>query len=276
MLPRKENQPFTLGPVDAQKACLLIHGFTGTASEMRGLGESLAERGVRVYGVALTGHSGEPEELAKSNHRQWLASAEAGLAQLAGYPQVFACGLSMGGMLSLMLAARHPGRIAGVAAMATPTRFARSWQAHLARPFLKWLYLFNNLDFSHPQAQRMIENSLNAEQGTIDFSNPQVVAEIKGIRLSVPAISELARLLAQGRRELSKIRCPLLIIHSKLDKTANPASANEIMRLAKHAHPKKLYWLEKSDHVVTLGPEREEVFRLVGEFVEQVELVDER
>jgi carboxylesterase len=275
MLPRKENQPFTLGPVDAQKACLLIHGFTGTASEMRGLGESLAERGVRVYGVALTGHSGEPEELAKSNHRQWLASAEAGLAQLAGYPQVFACGLSMGGMLSLMLAARHPGRIAGVAAMSTPTRFARSWQAHLARPFIKWLYLFKNLDFSDLQVQQMFLTSLNADHPPVDFSDPQVVAAIRETRLSVVAISELALLLAEGRRELSKVRCSLLLIHSKLDRTANPACANEIMRLATHAHPKKLYWLEKSDHVVTLGPEREEVYRLVGEFVEQVELAGE-
>jgi carboxylesterase len=89
-----------------------------------------------VHGIALAGHNGDPEDLARSTRKDWLASAEAGLAQLAQYRRVFVAGLSMGGMLFLLLAAYHPERIAGVVAMSTPTCFAWAWQVKFVRPFL--------------------------------------------------------------------------------------------------------------------------------------------
>lgn len=59
----------------------------------------------------------------------------------------------------------------------------------------------------------------------------------------------------------------LLIIHSKRDQTVPPASAEEVYRLAVHAKPKLLHWLEQSDHVITIGTEREEVYQLVNSFI---------
>ncbi len=265
---RKQNIPFLLGPRDAQQACLLIHGFGGSAEEMRGLGESLAARGMRVCGLALAGHSGAPEDLVRSRYTEWIASAETGLAKLVAFPQVYAVGLSMGGMLSLMLAARYPQQVSGVVAMATPTHFARDWQVLLVRPVMKWFYPYKMLDLRDPSAQAIYLSSLaSLEPPSIDFSDPQVVAEIKATRLSLDALGELALLLAQGRSAISNVRCPLLVIHSKLDKAAEPACAEEIMRLATRASRKSLHWLERSNHVITNGPERDEVFRLVGEFI---------
>jgi carboxylesterase len=270
MLPQKQNIPFSLGPQDAEKACLIIHGFTGIAGEVRGLGESLAMQGIRALGIALAGHSGDPDDLARSTRKDWIASTEAGLAELAHHKEVFVAGLSMGGVLALMLAARHPERIAGVIAMSTPTRFARSWMVGLARPFLKWFYPYKPFDLRNPKIQKIYLNSLNwqIENPSIDFSDPQVVAEIKQIRLSIAALHELARLLEASRATLTQVQCPLLVIQSKRDKTVNPASANELMKLAANAQPSTLRWLEESDHVITLGPEREEVFVLSREFID--------
>ena len=271
MLPLKQNSPFLLGPEDAGKACLLIHGFSGTAEEMRGLGQALAARGIRVSGVAVAGHSGDPDELARSTCKDWIASVQAGLAELAKYRQVFVAGLSMGGMLSLLLAAHHPERIAGVIVISTPTRFAWSWQVNLARPFMKWLYPFKALDFRDARVQEMYLASQTwlDQDIAIDFSDPRVVAAIKKNRLSIAALAELTQLVAIGCASMAKVRCPLLVIHSKRDKTAYPACASEIMRLASNASPRMLHWLERSDHVITIGPEREEVFRLVGKFIEK-------
>ena len=270
MLPQKQNIPFLLGPEDAQKACLLIHGFSGTAAEMRGLGDALAVRGIRVSGVAVAGHSGDHEVLARSTRKGWISSVEAGLAELASYQQVFVAGLSMGGTLSLLLAAHHPQRITGVIAMSTPTRVSWSWQVNLARPFLKWFYPFKTLDFRDPQVQkRYLASQTWLDPGvSIDFSDPQVLAAIKGARLSISALAELSQLVAMGRANIPRVRCPLLLIHSKRDKTVLPFCAEEIKRLAINARPKTLHWLEQSDHVITVGPEREQVFRLVGEFIE--------
>ncbi|MGH2493802.1 MAG: alpha/beta hydrolase [Ktedonobacteraceae bacterium] len=270
MLPQKQNEPFSFGPEDAEKACLIIHGFTGIAGEVRGLGESLAIQGIRTLGIALAGHSGDPEDLAHSTRKDWIASTEAGLAELAQHKEVFVAGLSMGGVLALMLAAHHPERIAGVIAMSTPTRFARSWMIGMARPFMKWFYPFKPFDLRNPKIQKMYLNSLNwqIENPSIDFSDPQVVAEIKQIRMSIAALHELAQLLVASRAALKQVRCPLLVIQSKRDKTVNPVCANELMQLAANAHPKTLRWLEESGHVITLGPEREEVFVLSREFID--------
>ena len=270
MLPQKQNEPFSFGPEDAEKACLIIHGFTGIAGEVRGLGESLAIQGIRTLGIALAGHSGDPEDLARSTRKDWIASTEAGLAELAHHKEVFVAGLSMGGVLALMLAAHHPERIAGVIAMSTPTRIARSWMVGLARPFIKWFYPYKPLDLRNPKIQKIYLNSLNwqVEHPSIDFSNPQVVEEIKQIRLSIPALHELAQLLATYRATLKQVCCPLLVIQSKRDRTVNPSCARELMQLAVNAQPKTLRWLEESDHVITLGPEREEVFVLSREFID--------
>jgi carboxylesterase len=270
MLPQKQNIPFSLGPEDAEKACLIIHGFTGIAGEVRGLGESLAVQGIRTLGIALAGHGGDPEDLASSTRKDWIASTEAGLAELAHHKEVFVAGLSMGGVLALMLAAHHPERVAGVIAMSTPTRIARSWMVGMARPFIKWFYPYRPFDLRNPRIQKIYLNSLNwhAENPSIDFSNPQVVAEIKQIRLSIAALHELAQLLATCRATLKQVQCPLLIIQSKRDKTVNPACANELMQMSVNARPRTLRWLEESDHVITLGPEREEVFVLSREFID--------
>ena len=270
MLPQKQNIPFSLGPEDAEKACLIIHGFTGIASEVRGLGESLAIQGIRTLGIALAGHSGDPDDLARSTRKDWIDSTEAGLAELAHHKEVFVAGLSMGGVLALMLAAHHPERIAGVIAMSTPTRFARSWMIGMARPFLKWFYPYKPFDLRNPKIQKIYLNSLNwqIENPSIDFSDPQVVAEIKQIRLSIAALHELARLLEASRATLKQVQCPLLVIQSKRDKTVNPACASELMKLAANAQPQTLRWLEESDHVITLGSEREEVFVLSREFID--------
>jgi carboxylesterase len=270
MLPEKQNDPFLLGPENAEKACLIIHGFSGIAQEVRGLGESLAVQGIRTLGIELAGHSGDPEDLARSTRKDWIASTEAGLAELAQYKEVFVAGLSMGGALALMLAAQHPERIAGVIAMSTPTRFARSWMIDLAHPFMKWFYPYKPFDLRNSKIQKIFLNSRiwQGENITIDFSDPQVIAEIKATRLSIAALRELAQLLATSRAILKQVHCPLLVIQSKGDNTVSTACARELMQLAINARPKTLRWLEHSDHVITLGPEREEVFLLSREFID--------
>ena len=88
------------------------------------------------------------------------------------------------------------------------------------------------------------------------------------IRIPVSSINELVQLTAVGRKRLSLVRSPLLIIQSRLDQTVNPACADELFRLATAAEPKSLHWLERSDHVITMGPEKEEVFRLGIAFIQ--------
>ena len=268
------NVPFMIGPEEAEIACLLIHGFSGTPTEMRSLGDALAEQGIRIYGVLVAGHNGDPEEFVVSGRKTWLASVEEGLAQLASYKTVFVAGLSMGGVLALNLAIRHSERLTGVIAMSTPTRLESSIKTRLvplARYFIKWFYPLKALNFNNPKVQVEIlkqAQSRNATITTIDFDNPQVVNYIKTlVRIPVPAIAELFALIHQTRRMLSKLRIPLLIIQSKRDQTVKPECAEELYQLTTSTPSKSLHWLAESDHVITTGVEREEVYQLVLSFI---------
>jgi len=272
------NSSVFLGPEHTDKACLLIHGFMGTPLEMQGLGEALAAQDIRVYNMLVAGHTGNPEDLLHAGRNEWMASAEEGLGQLANYRYVFVAGLSMGGALALLLASRHPGRIAGVIAMSSLTRIiVGGWQSMvlpllpLARHLIKWFYPAAALDFNDPMVQEeaLKQARLRDPQATIDFSDPKVIAYIKeNVRVPVPAIDELIQLTKEERRNLDKVRSPLLIIHSKRDMSIKLASAEELYRLATAASPKTLHLLERSDHVITVGPEQEKVYKLTIEFIE--------
>lgn len=268
-----QNSPFLMGPEDASRACLLIHGFSGSPVEMFGLGEILAAQGMRVYGIVLAGHSGDPEELIKHGRKQWIASAEAGLMRLAHYPQVFVIGLSMGGVLALLLGIKHSASVSGVVTLSTPTSFYDRWQAR-AVPFLryvmKWYYPLERLDFNDPdvQAEMLQQARLSDPNATIDFSDPQAIASIKKmVRLPIPALAELFLLTDHSRRQLKHLTTPLLIIQSRKDQTVNPRSADELYQRTHAASPKFLHWLQKSDHLIIAGPEREEVFAHISDFI---------
>jgi carboxylesterase len=274
---QQPNVPFLIGPENAKQACLLIHGFSGAPTEMRSLGDALASHGLRVHGVLVAGHSGNPDDLILSSRKTWIASVEEGLAQLASYKTVFVAGLSMGGVLALTLAIRHPERIAGVVAMSTPTRLDNSFQVRLvplARYFVKWFYPLKLLNFNDAKIQAEILKQAQLRDAaitSIDFTDPKVVEHIKmQVRIPVPAIAELIALINRTRRNLGKLRVPLLVIQSKRDQTVQPHNAEELYRLTTAVPEKSLHWLETSDHVITTGPERAEVYRLVLAFIDEI------
>ena len=96
---------------------LVIHGFTGSTQSMRYLGQSLHERfGFTVVGPCLPGHGTSPDEMSKTGYLDWLGAVERELKALAARKKrVFVTGLSMGGTLTLNLAARFPKLVQGIA-----------------------------------------------------------------------------------------------------------------------------------------------------------------
>lgn len=278
MLQQEKNASFFIGPEESNTACLLLHGFNSTPLEMRGLGEALAGAGIRVY-AAVAGHTGNPEDLLYTDYQEWIDSAEAALAQLAPYPFVFVAGSSMGGALALLLASRHPDRVSGVVIMSAFTRLSpHNWQRHLlpllplARHFVKWIYPLASYNFHNPAAQEEIldQTHLQDPQISIDFSDPKTIATIRStMRLPLHAIGELVNLTREERKQLGAVRSPLLIIHSKRDQMAPPALADELYSMTPAASPKSLYWLERSHHVITSGPQREEVYKQVISFIKE-------
>src|SRR5712691_5578487 len=96
--------PFSLGEGD--DACLLLHGLTGAPAEVRPVGEALARAGFRAVGPLLPGHGTSPQDLETVTRSDMLDAAREALLSLHGARRVYLCGLSMGALLAVRLAAK--------------------------------------------------------------------------------------------------------------------------------------------------------------------------
>lgn len=70
------------------------------------------------------------------------------------------------------------------------------------------------------------------------------------------------------RAALPKVRCPVLILHSRNDHTAIPANATEIeARIS--SEDKELVWYERSYHVLTLDYDKDDVSDRTYRFIKE-------
>src|SRR5579872_907777 len=113
-------EPFSLEGNDV--GVLVLHGFTGSTQSIRHLGEGLHKRyGFSVVAPRLPGHGTSPSDMETTGYLDWVGEAEKALRELAARKRlVFVTGLSMGGSLTLNLAARHPEIVKAIAPIAAP------------------------------------------------------------------------------------------------------------------------------------------------------------
>jgi carboxylesterase len=248
ILPGAEPFHFRGGTV----GCLLLHGYTGTPKEMRELGEHLAAAGHTVLGIRLPGHGTNEGDLQRMRAADWLASVEDGRHLLrSSCTRLVLLGLSMGGVLSLLTAARHA--VDGVVAMATPYRTPdprARWLRPLGRPLsLFWRY---------------------AAKGPSDWRDRRAEADhLSYRRLPVRAGLEVDKLIRTMRHHLPRVTAPALLIYSRGDAAVPPSHAEALHRALGSAR-KEIFWVENSGHVLTRDAERGRVFEAVSDFVRRI------
>lgn len=225
------------------KGVLLIHGYTGTPAEMRLLGEHLQQEGYTVLGVRLPGHGTVPQELNETNWQDWYSEAERGFYRLQQCcREVMVAGLSMGGLLAMVVAAKLP--VTKAVFMAAPI-YVQDWRAPLL-PFLKY--------FIH-YLRKKKRNYFTAEKYNLAYN----VMPVKPLS-SLFALTELCK-----QKLLPQITIPCLIMQSTVEHTVKPSSAAYIYEHL-GSQCKELVWYRSSGHILTLDIEREEVFKKISEF----------
>nr|MBA3820853.1 alpha/beta fold hydrolase [Deltaproteobacteria bacterium] len=109
---RERAEPFELGGAlggEAEVGVVLVHGFTGTPYEVRYLGEQLARAGYAVRGPRLPGHGTRVEDLDVTTWSDWVAEVDRAVEALRRRcDRVAVIGQSLGGLLALHHASRHP------------------------------------------------------------------------------------------------------------------------------------------------------------------------
>jgi carboxylesterase len=233
-------------PGKGRCAALCLHGLTGTPYEVRALAEALSRSGIRAVGPALPGHNQTPAQLARTSHGEWLDAAREHLRRLRGrHDRVFAVGISMGGLLSLALAAEEP--IDAAVVVGVPLRFSRPFSAlvPLLSLFLPYARKRGGSDIREPGAR--------GRHPSYDV-------------MPLASVHELIRLQRLVRGRLSRVNAPILIAHGVHDRTARPSDARSIHAGVGSAE-RQLLMLEASGHVATVDHDGALLARAAAEFL---------
>lgn len=232
---------------------LLVHGFTGTPKEVRWMGEDLHKNGYTVLGIRLAGHATQPDDMIASRWTDWTASVEDGFNLLSNsVDQIFIAGLSMGGVLSLLMSTRL--RVAGVIAMSSPYLMPRDphypiWFIRLYAKFIKYA----------PKSKEV--------PGSSWFDKEAYAQHISYPQNPIASIAELKLLLWEMQSALPKVNKPVLLIHSKNDKYVVPENMEMIYNGLTNTSDKTKIYVTESGHVVTSDAERHRVFELARDFI---------
>jgi carboxylesterase len=232
--------------------CLLTHGFTGAPEEMRWLGEHLAGRGYSVLGVRLFGHGTQPEDLSRARRQDWLASLEDGYHILSGAcDKIVLIGFSLGGVLCLSKASEWDLR--GVVAMATP--YDLPPVVSRLRPLIP---LISKVWRYRQPGEASDWRDKAAEALNVNYP-------VQPLR----AVAELYDQILTMRDRLHDLHHPALLIYSRGDKSV-PQEHAEIIKAHLASLHVQLEWVENSGHSLPRDAAREQVFRLVADFVRKV------
>jgi len=197
----------------------------------------------------LCGHERQPEAMLKCTYRDWLRDAEHALEEIRRRcTTVFVVGLSMGGALSLYLAANH--HFAGVVTMAAPVRLSpvKEIAARLLHPIIRWQHKKNGPDIRDQESKKRLR-SYN--------------------RYPTRSAVELFNLLRLVRSQLNRIRMPILIIHSKQDHAVPYSNAERIYRSVASVD-KRLKLFTESYHIISADVEKEQVFEEIRDFIDRI------
>jgi len=231
---------FNYGPV----GCLLLHGYTSSPSEMRPLGEFLAQNGYSVICPLFPGHGTTPEDLDKTSWRDWYDAAYREFTRMRQvHKQVFIIGLSMGGVLALHIAAHS--HVDGVIGLSTGTRLV-DWRLTLL-PLLR--HFFRRVRKTHNDYAR----GPNRIRFAYDYN-------------SVKPTRELLLLYQHVEDDLPEVHIPLLLIHSKNDIIVDADNA-ELIRSKVRSTDVSVILLEHARHIITLSEEKDAIHSAVLQFL---------
>lgn len=224
---------------------LLCHGFTGSPQSMRPWAEYLAGRGLTVSLPLLPGHGTRWQDMQLTTWHDWYAEVDRALRELTERcSRVFVMGLSMGGALTLRLAARHGDAVSGIV-LVNPGNKVHGLAAK-ALPVVRHLV---------PSAPGIAS----------DIAKPGV-DEVGYDRVPLHAAHSLRRFFQVVDAELPQVTQPVLLLHSPQDHVVPPADSARVLGRVSSTDVTEIL-LEQSYHVATLDHDAERIFEESWAFV---------
>ena len=227
---------------------ICLHGWTATTYESKPIGDAIFQSGIDSAGPLLPGHgfkenSVAKKKLSKIKYTDWISSVSHEIKQARKkYKKVFIYGQSMGGALALNAASEGLVDACAVTAPAIKLPF----YVNIIGPIFGFMNIFRK--------KKTNQNFFNEEYSFESFKSA----------------NELRKLAKTVQNNLGKIKCPILVCHSKKDSAIDPVVTEIIKEKAKGTV--EIAWFNDSEHSMTLDIQGKEIAKkIVTFFLEQLE-----
>ncbi len=243
------------GPIalDAgSRAVLLLHGFGDTPESLAGLAHALHARGWTVRVPLLPGHGRTIAEFEASSANSWQACAEEAYGALrASGCTVSLVGQSMGAALAVRVAAAHletPAMVLLAPLLSLSSALVQGarwwWLVRIARPLLE-----------------------SADERSILDPEARQRARGPGV-LPVRLVPQLVALVRAACADLPRVMAPVRVVQSREDNRVTPAGTEAALRTI-GSTTVDMIWRSGAGHVVSVDYGHEQVWTLVGEWLER-------
>lgn len=266
------TKPGVFMPGRNGRAVVLIHGLTGTPTEVRFIAWFLNTHGFTVSCPRLANHGQSINVLKKTRWPEFYDSVRQAYAELRkDHDEIYVAGLSMGALLALLLAGECPTEIAGVSCL-SPTFFYDGWNVpwyHFLLPVASHTPLRNYVYFKEEPPYGLknerIREKVHEFYRAADINAMHDVDRLGYPYFPVRLLAELHRLVDFLEPRLPRIVSPCQIIQARHDDMSSARNAQHIYdRIA--SRRKEIVYLEDSYHVITADQERAKVAQSMLDF----------
>lgn len=222
--------------INSNSCVIVVHGFSSAPKEMQNLALFLNENNFNVITPRLSGHGTVPEDLKTKTWQDWYKSVSRSITIASlQYKKVYIVGFSTGGLLALLSTKKQYKEFVSLVCI----------NAALHLNDLRIKTLLPAISFWNDIVKVFNENKYAKEYIDNFPENPQINYN----KHYVSSIEQLSLLMDKIKKNLHKIKKPILIIQGKDDPVVNPSSAHEIYEKIESRF-KKLKMINSSKHVI--------------------------
>jgi esterase/lipase len=252
---RSKASPIFLDNKNSNVGILLCHGYGSSPREVKYLAKYLHNKGYKIYAPRLKGHATSPENIKYVTWQDWYDSVLSGFNILNNCcDKIIPIGFSTGALLSILLASKkikNP-KITSLISISAALKL-KDVKSILVPGVNIWNDILDKFKIEKGKLEYVINNSENPH---INYKHNY----LKGVE-------ELGNLMSEVRKNLTKIKIPTLIIHSKDDPIVCHTSS-EIIYDKISSEDKELFTINANKHVVITNENfRDDVFKKISNFL---------
>lgn len=237
---------------------LILHGFTSSLDCVREIEPPIKALGLPTRMPVLRGHNAEsPDALRGVTWHDWVSDANAALQDLlTEVEKVIVIGHSMGGLVTLNLAADHADKLDSIVVAAAAIQ--------LTSPLAPG----KPLNFLMPLLPVLINKWDMTKKNYADKSLAQYDTNYTWAPMD--ALYSFVDFSKVTRKRLAEVKTPTLILQSHKDTTVAPESAEIIYQsISTPGNLKRIVWFETTEHEMFRDCERHAIINVITKYIRE-------